>query len=202
MPPSLLPLPFPGSVTHTPPKSKRTNTCLPRPAHSDGRRGEEWGDKRRAFRWRSQLRAFGNYSTGVGPATPRLAPPRKVRRVRAGGTGSAVSYTPRYCPCPHTDRHFNSRRRVPPRQVAPGRTPFQAFFSFCCCRDLRPASVDKNQEAVRMRLYEAYAWGGPLVIAGVAAALDHLPAGQYPHLLRPGFGYDKCWFKGKLPPYF
>lgn len=78
---------------------------------------------------------------------------------------------------------------------------FNIWWTF---RDLRPASVDKNQEAVRMRLYEAYAWGGPLVIAGVAAALDNLPADQYAHLLRPGFGDVKCWFRGdyELLPYF
>ncbi|XP_034230966.1 probable G-protein coupled receptor Mth-like 1 [Thrips palmi] len=78
---------------------------------------------------------------------------------------------------------------------------FNIWWTF---RDLRPASVDKNQEVVRMRLYEAYAWGGPLVIAGVAAALDHLPADEYPHLLRPGFGQNKCWFRGdsEVLPYF
>ncbi|KAE8752412.1 hypothetical protein FOCC_FOCC000884, partial [Frankliniella occidentalis] len=69
---------------------------------------------------------------------------------------------------------------------------FNIWWTF---RDLRPASVDKNQETVRMRLYEAYAWGGPLIIAGVAAALDRLPkTDEYEHLLRPGFGEDKCWF--------
>lgn len=47
-----------------------------------------------------------------------------------------------------------------------------------------------------MRLYEVYAWGGPLIIAAVAAALDHLPVDQYPDLLRPGFGQEKCWFLG------
>lgn len=53
-----------------------------------------------------------------------------------------------------------------------------------------------------MRLYEAYAWGGPLIIAGVAAALDHLPADQYPHLLRPGFGQESCWFLGACTSVF
>lgn len=78
---------------------------------------------------------------------------------------------------------------------------FNIWWTF---RDLRPASIDKNQEAVRMRLYEVYAWGGPLVFAAVAAALDHLPADQYPHLLRPGFGLEKCWFLGDMEilPYF
>lgn len=73
---------------------------------------------------------------------------------------------------------------------------FNIWWTF---RDLRPASVDKNQETVRMRLYEAYAWGGPLIIAGVAAALDRLPkTDEYEHLLRPGFGEDKCWFYGDM----
>jgi len=67
----------------------------------------------------------------------------------------------------------------------------------CVCRDLRPASVDRSQEVMRVRLYELYAWGGPLVIAGVAATLDLLPRDALPSdILRPGFGQDKCWFRG------
>ncbi|KAL1140237.1 hypothetical protein AAG570_000169 [Ranatra chinensis] len=65
-----------------------------------------------------------------------------------------------------------------------------------CFRDLRPASLDKGQEACRLRLYEVYAWGGPLVIAGIAALLDNLPQAGDTNLLRPQFGKSSCWFRG------
>lgn len=64
------------------------------------------------------------------------------------------------------------------------------------CRDLRPTSLDKGQETFRLRLYQLYAWGGPLLIAGIAAILDNLPGEAYSSLLRPRFGQQRCWFYG------
>jgi hypothetical protein len=65
-----------------------------------------------------------------------------------------------------------------------------------CCRDLRPTSLDKGQETFRLRLYQLYAWGGPLLIAGIAAILDNLPEESSSSLLRPRFGQQRCWFYG------
>uniref|UniRef100_A0A182YFZ7 G-protein coupled receptors family 2 profile 2 domain-containing protein n=1 Tax=Anopheles stephensi TaxID=30069 RepID=A0A182YFZ7_ANOST len=62
--------------------------------------------------------------------------------------------------------------------------------------DLRPTSLEKSQEICRLRIYEVYAWGVPLVIAGVAAILDNLPDSNDTYL-RPRFGEAKCWFYGK-----
>ncbi|KAF7381851.1 hypothetical protein HZH68_015724 [Vespula germanica] len=60
--------------------------------------------------------------------------------------------------------------------------------------DLRPASLEKGQETLRLRVYACYAWGGPLLVAGLAALLDHLsPQTQYTYL-RPRFGEKQCWF--------
>lgn len=64
-------------------------------------------------------------------------------------------------------------------------------------RDLRPANLDKGQEACRLRLYQLYAWGVPLVIATLAAVLDRIPPDQYMSLIRPKFGEHRCWFYGK-----
>jgi len=64
------------------------------------------------------------------------------------------------------------------------------------CRDLRPTSLDKGQETFRLRLYQLYAWGGPLLIAGIAAILDNLPGEAYSSLLKPRFGQGRCWFYG------
>uniref|UniRef100_A0A8W7Q4W7 G-protein coupled receptors family 2 profile 2 domain-containing protein n=1 Tax=Anopheles coluzzii TaxID=1518534 RepID=A0A8W7Q4W7_ANOCL len=63
--------------------------------------------------------------------------------------------------------------------------------------DLRPTSLEKSQEICRLRIYEVYAWGGPLVFAGVAAILDNLPDSNDTYL-RPRFGEAKCWFYGNM----
>ncbi|XP_069669202.1 probable G-protein coupled receptor Mth-like 1 isoform X2 [Periplaneta americana] len=78
---------------------------------------------------------------------------------------------------------------------------FNIWWTF---RDLRPASLDKSQETFRLRLYQLYAWGGPLLIAGVAAILDNLPEESYSSFLRPRFGQQRCWFYGDVEifPYF
>nr|CAD7398562.1 unnamed protein product [Timema cristinae] len=59
--------------------------------------------------------------------------------------------------------------------------------------DFRPSSLDKLQEVCRLRLYQVYAWGVPLIIAGVAALVDNLPP-SHNSLLRPRFGQRTCWF--------
>ncbi|VVC41972.1 Hypothetical protein CINCED_3A004878 [Cinara cedri] len=71
---------------------------------------------------------------------------------------------------------------------------FNIWWTF---RDLRPANLDKGQEACRLRLYQLYAWGVPLVIATLAAVLDRIPPDQYISLIRPKFGEHRCWFYGK-----
>ncbi|XP_060864130.1 probable G-protein coupled receptor Mth-like 1 [Metopolophium dirhodum] len=70
---------------------------------------------------------------------------------------------------------------------------FNIWWTF---RDLRPANLDKGQEACRLRLYQLYAWGVPLVIATLAAVLDRIPPDQYMSLIRPKFGEHRCWFYG------
>lgn len=66
------------------------------------------------------------------------------------------------------------------------------------CRDLRPQSVEKHQERCRLRLYEIYAWGGPLLIAGTAAILDLVPKGPDSKFLTPKFCINEVWFGGRL----
>jgi G protein-coupled receptor Mth (Methuselah protein) len=70
------------------------------------------------------------------------------------------------------------------------------YYKMFCYRDLRPTSLDKGQETFRLRLYQLYAWGGPLLIAGIAGILDSLPEEIYSSLLRPRFGQQRCWFYG------
>ncbi|XP_012264182.2 probable G-protein coupled receptor Mth-like 1 [Athalia rosae] len=70
---------------------------------------------------------------------------------------------------------------------------FNIWWTF---RDLRPASLEKGQETVRLRVYACYAWGGPLLIAGLAALLDHLPQQPGYMFLKPRFGENYCWFYG------
>lgn len=60
--------------------------------------------------------------------------------------------------------------------------------------DLRPSSLEKVQELVRLRIYQAYAWGVPLLIMTIAIILDSLPDGSF---LRPRFGQTRCGFDGK-----
>ncbi|EFA10672.1 probable G-protein coupled receptor Mth-like 1 [Tribolium castaneum] len=70
---------------------------------------------------------------------------------------------------------------------------FNIWWTF---RDLRPQSVEKSQEWYRLRLYELYAWGVPVVIAGTAAILDQVADSS--NFLRPKFGDNTCWFHGNL----
>ncbi|XP_017089745.1 probable G-protein coupled receptor Mth-like 1 [Drosophila bipectinata] len=68
---------------------------------------------------------------------------------------------------------------------------FNIWWTF---RDFRPSSLERSQEALRLFLYSMYAWGGPLLIAIVAACVDQLPETS---LLRPGFGQLYCWFDNR-----
>ncbi|KAM7347331.1 adhesion G-protein coupled receptor methuselah-like 1 isoform 1-T4 [Cochliomyia hominivorax] len=68
---------------------------------------------------------------------------------------------------------------------------FNIWWTF---RDFRPSSLERNQELIRLRLYSAYAWGIPLLIATIAACVNLIPESS---LLRPGFGEHKCWFSGE-----
>lgn len=74
---------------------------------------------------------------------------------------------------------------------------------FCCrfhggnwfvCSDFRPSSLEKVQELLRLRIYQAYAWGVPLIIMAIAIILDNLPDEVS---LRPRFGQKRCGFDGK-----
>lgn len=58
--------------------------------------------------------------------------------------------------------------------------------------------MEKGQELVRLRIYEVYAWGMPIIITAVAAILDNLPEGSTDRFLRPRFGENKCWFYGEF----
>lgn len=70
-------------------------------------------------------------------------------------------------------------------------------FIFFHCRDFRPTSLEKGQEVFRLRIYEVYAWGVPVLITTVAAILDNLPVRPDESFLRPRFGENKCWFYGE-----
>ncbi|XP_057657247.1 probable G-protein coupled receptor Mth-like 1 [Diorhabda carinulata] len=70
---------------------------------------------------------------------------------------------------------------------------FNIWWTF---RDLRPQSTEKSQERLRLRLYEVYAWGIPLLITVIAASLD-LSSNQ-DEVLRPRFAEHNCWFAGDV----
>ncbi|XP_072943482.1 probable G-protein coupled receptor Mth-like 1 [Epargyreus clarus] len=72
---------------------------------------------------------------------------------------------------------------------------FNIWWTF---RDFRPTSLERGQEACRLRVYMVYAWGGPLLVAGAAALLDRLPPDAAPGVLRPGFAVQRCWFYGDM----
>ncbi|CAF4842936.1 unnamed protein product [Pieris macdunnoughi] len=72
---------------------------------------------------------------------------------------------------------------------------FNIWWTF---RDFRPTSLERGQETVRLRVYMVYAWGGPLLLAGAALLLDRLPPAAAPHLLRPRFAVQRCWFYGDM----
>lgn len=58
--------------------------------------------------------------------------------------------------------------------------------------------MEKGQELFRLRIYEVYAWGMPIIITIVAAVLDNLHDGGTEKFLRPRFGENKCWFYGEF----
>lgn len=71
------------------------------------------------------------------------------------------------------------------------------FVIFLFHSDFRPTSLEKGQELVRLRIYQVYAWGVPLIITSVAAILDILPVTPDDGFLRPRFGENNCWFAGR-----
>lgn len=74
----------------------------------------------------------------------------------------------------------------------------KTFFSFSIfCSDFRPTSLERGQEIFRLRIYEIYAWGAPILITVVAAIIDNLPDDPDHTYLRPRFGEIKCWFYGE-----
>ncbi|XP_045542743.1 probable G-protein coupled receptor Mth-like 1 [Papilio machaon] len=70
---------------------------------------------------------------------------------------------------------------------------FNIWWTF---RDFRPTSLERGQEACRLRVYQVYAWGAPLALAGAGALLDRLPAAAAAGYLRPRFAVRRCWFYG------
>lgn len=68
---------------------------------------------------------------------------------------------------------------------------FVIFLFFCS--DFRPSTLEKVQEKVRLRIYQAYAFGVPLMIMAIAIILDNIPNGDF---LRPQFGQTRCGFDG------
>lgn len=72
---------------------------------------------------------------------------------------------------------------------------FNIWWTF---RDFRPTSLERGQEAWRLRVYMVYAWGGPLLVAGAAAVLDHVPPAAAAPFLRPRFAVQRCWFYGDM----
>ncbi|XP_015595249.1 probable G-protein coupled receptor Mth-like 1 [Cephus cinctus] len=72
---------------------------------------------------------------------------------------------------------------------------FNIWWSF---RDLRSAMLEKGPMTLRLRVYACYAWGGPLLVAGLAALLDYLPPQPEYNFLRPRFGEKQCWFYGDM----
>lgn len=65
---------------------------------------------------------------------------------------------------------------------------FNIWWTF---RDFRPTSLERGQETRRLRLYRAYAWGAPLLLAGAAAIMDSVPGA-----FSPRFAERRCWFYG------
>jgi hypothetical protein len=57
--------------------------------------------------------------------------------------------------------------------------------------------MEKGQETLRLRIYELYAWGMPILITIVGIILDNLPKSPNEKFLRPRFGENKCWFYGE-----
>ncbi|XP_060528475.1 probable G-protein coupled receptor Mth-like 1 [Cylas formicarius] len=70
---------------------------------------------------------------------------------------------------------------------------FNIWWTF---RDLRPQNTEKSQERLRLRLYEAYAWGMPFLIVFIGAISDLACIGSDCAFLRPRFAENKCWFFG------
>nr|XP_021185461.1 G-protein coupled receptor Mth2 isoform X2 [Helicoverpa armigera] len=56
----------------------------------------------------------------------------------------------------------------------------------------RGGSTNKRRERRRFLLYGLYAWGVPLVLTGLTAAMQFSDLPN--HIIKPGFGTKRCWF--------
>lgn len=72
---------------------------------------------------------------------------------------------------------------------------FNIWWTF---RDLRPQSTEKRQERLRLRIYEVYAWGIPLVATATAGIVDKTDF----DFIKPKFGQGMCWFTNNMLLYF
>lgn len=59
----------------------------------------------------------------------------------------------------------------------------------------RGGSTNKRRDKRRFLLYGLYAWGVPLILTGLTAAMQFSDLPN--HIIRPGFGTKRCWFVGK-----
>jgi hypothetical protein len=56
--------------------------------------------------------------------------------------------------------------------------------------------MPKQTERKIFRYYSGYAWGIPVLVAGVSMAIDSMPTIPSSYL-KPNFGDNKCWFSSK-----
>ncbi|KAJ8731259.1 hypothetical protein PYW07_004423 [Mythimna separata] len=56
----------------------------------------------------------------------------------------------------------------------------------------RGGSTNKRRDKRRFLLYGLYAWGVPLLLTGLTAAMQFSDLPQ--HIISPGFGTKRCWF--------
>lgn len=59
----------------------------------------------------------------------------------------------------------------------------------------RGGSTNKRRDNRRFLLYGLYAWGVPLILTGLTAAMQFSDLPN--HIIKPGFGSKRCWFFGK-----
>ena len=66
-------------------------------------------------------------------------------------------------------------------------------------RTLEPVEgKNRHHFGQRFGLYSTYAWGIPLAIVLVGQILDLIEIGVDDEIVRPKFGFSKCWFMCKL----
>jgi len=66
-------------------------------------------------------------------------------------------------------------------------------------RTLEPVEgKNRHHFGRRFGLYSIYAWGIPLAIVLTGQILDLIEVGADDEIVRPKFGFSKCWFMCKL----